>query len=628
MSPTPRVLVLLVLPATLLLAGPSGCPPPSCRSGDLGFVDVKKCGAVGDGVADDFTAIRNALVEAITRGGQTVYFPPGVYAVSSPIVLQNANASSTKNWNVRLLGEDPSVSIIKPHASFTNDTQHRSLIWAGITADWASNPAAAEQIRGIQIENLGVDGEHLAEPDHGIFASGVIDLLIRNCHVRRTASAGIRINQTQGANEYVRIEDNLIEDVGAWGIYLARVRDFQVTGNRVITSGFHGIIVGTTNPGADFSARGVIARNYVNRAIPATVPATGADAGFLIGIGTGVEDTVLRENVAVDNRNTGGADGLGWGYAPGEKVWRNIIIDGNQIALAGGFGLDVPSNSIVSDNVVTRPASHGILVGNDIFPANQNAVIAGNTVADPNEPLAGAPNPAIIKCIFANLTEANAETEECGTAENLLIADNICHDSRLALDGTPESGNTAGIQITAREVPAAQGYLLKARIQNLIVTANQVEGVTTAPIRWNGDKVRNLVIRDNTAAEAVSSSYTGTVALGPPGAADELGKAEIVDPLLPGANPGEELDLSVLVSRRSAESSTQLGVLAARYEPGTIAIRSHPVDGAAVAGGDASEVLWEVTRGFNPNVDPPVDPANPPPECDPFAHCRCMNPGP
>lgn len=59
----------------------------------LSLYNVKSYGAIGDGVADDTTAIQNAINAGLTKGGGTVFFPAGTYLVSGPL---NFNAGPGK----------------------------------------------------------------------------------------------------------------------------------------------------------------------------------------------------------------------------------------------------------------------------------------------------------------------------------------------------------------------------------------------------------------------------------------------------------------------------------------------------------------------------------------------------
>ncbi len=81
-----------------------GISPPFTR-GDLSAFDenshwfnVNSCLAQGDGVTDDSSAINSCIdLAAAVTGGATVFFPPGVYGIASPIVLKS---------NVTLLGAE------------------------------------------------------------------------------------------------------------------------------------------------------------------------------------------------------------------------------------------------------------------------------------------------------------------------------------------------------------------------------------------------------------------------------------------------------------------------------------------------------------------------------------------
>lgn len=75
------------------------------KAGAMG-IDVTRFGATGDGITDDAPAIREAVaavtaVHADQGGGGIVYFPAGIYAVGSPLVLPK---------NVFLLGDGPIAS--------------------------------------------------------------------------------------------------------------------------------------------------------------------------------------------------------------------------------------------------------------------------------------------------------------------------------------------------------------------------------------------------------------------------------------------------------------------------------------------------------------------------------------
>jgi hypothetical protein len=57
------------------------------NSNSTGFNNVKDFGAVGDGTTDDTTAINNGVMYLGSKGGGTLYFPKGVFKVTSAITL-------------------------------------------------------------------------------------------------------------------------------------------------------------------------------------------------------------------------------------------------------------------------------------------------------------------------------------------------------------------------------------------------------------------------------------------------------------------------------------------------------------------------------------------------------------
>lgn len=84
-------------------------------------LNVLDFGAIGDGVAEDSTAIQAAINKAITLSsgaigdyfrGATIYFPKGTYLVSSNISWSGSTASG-----ITLIGDGPGITIIKCNRS-------------------------------------------------------------------------------------------------------------------------------------------------------------------------------------------------------------------------------------------------------------------------------------------------------------------------------------------------------------------------------------------------------------------------------------------------------------------------------------------------------------------------------
>src|SRR5436190_15285204 len=71
------------------------------QGGD-GVVSVKDMGAKGDGITDDTTAIQSVLdrfsqhIPGAQVRGATIYFPPGVYLISSPLFYYGSPGTGIK----------------------------------------------------------------------------------------------------------------------------------------------------------------------------------------------------------------------------------------------------------------------------------------------------------------------------------------------------------------------------------------------------------------------------------------------------------------------------------------------------------------------------------------------------
>lgn len=94
------------------------------------FVSVKDFGAVGDGIANDTTAIQNAIAKIVALGGGTVYFPAGDYKITSPITINTSY--------VFLQGEggslDGNTAFVDTWANIISKAATR-IFWAGTAAN-------------------------------------------------------------------------------------------------------------------------------------------------------------------------------------------------------------------------------------------------------------------------------------------------------------------------------------------------------------------------------------------------------------------------------------------------------------------------------------------------------------
>jgi hypothetical protein len=82
-----------MLPASAAPAAPPQIPvlPWEERSDWINVKTDISPKAIGDGLADDTVAVQNALTKV--RDGSVIYFPPGAYRITAPLVLRNATGA-------------------------------------------------------------------------------------------------------------------------------------------------------------------------------------------------------------------------------------------------------------------------------------------------------------------------------------------------------------------------------------------------------------------------------------------------------------------------------------------------------------------------------------------------------
>jgi hypothetical protein len=136
-------------------------------------LNVKTFGAVGNGTADDTTAIQSTINALPTSGG-TVYFPPGTYKITSTLTMGNgsSSANSTTN-NIRLQGAGGSGDLIS-----VSGASH--ILWAGSTNGTMltlNGPMTGPSITDLVFDGAGTAGTclDLEHPQDYYFARLLID---------------------------------------------------------------------------------------------------------------------------------------------------------------------------------------------------------------------------------------------------------------------------------------------------------------------------------------------------------------------------------------------------------------------------------------------------------------------
>ena len=157
------------------------------------YVNVKNCGAKGDGVTDDTEAIQYAV-----NNYKTIFFPTGTYIISNTI------RESTNGGARQLIGENQISTIIKASASMVD----KPLIWFG-------NSNGHGNYRG-GIQNITFNGNNKTTNGiryHECGTSYIRDVRVMNCNIAIEALGCIHFT----------IEGNMFIENSNYGVRLSTI---------------------------------------------------------------------------------------------------------------------------------------------------------------------------------------------------------------------------------------------------------------------------------------------------------------------------------------------------------------------------------------------------------------------
>ena len=167
-------------------------------------VSVKDFGAAGDGVTDDTAAIQSALSEAQSKNKWALYFPPGIYVTTQPIVISVSEGhiygAGSKNTVIRLSSTE-TVDFIQ----ISDPTRIFRVQVSGIRLDYNLNlgPSNATAIRITNLSAGTFTDIDIFNFKHGIHIDGYrpdgsVNIIVDKVTIRNLgvgSGYGIRVNE-------------------------------------------------------------------------------------------------------------------------------------------------------------------------------------------------------------------------------------------------------------------------------------------------------------------------------------------------------------------------------------------------------------------------------------------------
>jgi hypothetical protein len=349
--------------------------------------NVRECGAEGDGVKDDSTAILAALEKAAKAGGGVVYFPRGRYRVSEalPIPRFTMLRGEKREWSCLAFTDLP-----KPPESLVHGTNsfgieeltlyakdHRHVI----VGDLGDKPGAGDVfLRGVRVRADVYRGHPKQEEVQQLFAGttswgggatvdtvrlGGKNVEITDCDFYGSGRA-IYLKQARGA----RVEGNKFYN-GRWGWYCLEGCDGLIFAKNELTGGdLMSTGGGIANYSTSSSQNIYFAQNRMSltHGWDREIMTTDAGDGAFFGRIKNVDGTKMTLEKAPER--LGEKAGRDWRGAAvfildgkGAGQYRRLVkYHGDRIEIDRPWQLDPDTNSVLS---ITMFHGRYLLVGNE-----------------------------------------------------------------------------------------------------------------------------------------------------------------------------------------------------------------------------------------------------------------------
>ena len=236
------------------------------------YLNVKKHGAVGDGVTDDTASIQSAI-DTAAQTGETVYFPAGRFVCGELIVRRNIYLKADHTWGYRgesagrsvlIQRDDEQDCILNVTGANGSTMDGLSLLGRGGRDGHCAGILSKKTDYGTEEDAYRIENCRVARfASHAVYLDRVWCFSVRHCMFAYCGGDGLCItgwdgfvidnwfsgnrgagwSGNHGANASVTMTGNRIEWNAGGGIVIRGGNHYNITGNYIDRAGTSGIII-------------------------------------------------------------------------------------------------------------------------------------------------------------------------------------------------------------------------------------------------------------------------------------------------------------------------------------------------------------------------------------------------
>jgi len=210
-------------------------------------ISVKDFGAVGNDITDDTAAIQLAINYANTIGGD-VYFPPGIYKITSGLTINNsgdtadtfkASMYGDSSASVRIHGTPGAYNMLTITGGTTGGGVHSHQVIRGLffqkEGDTNGVCISGDNLAFLSLEDVSVLGG-----EYAFYATDVLSSVFYNC-VFRFADVGFRAEYNNFSYpNAITLVSCIIGNNNDTGVYITGGTNFNMFGGTVESNGLTG----------------------------------------------------------------------------------------------------------------------------------------------------------------------------------------------------------------------------------------------------------------------------------------------------------------------------------------------------------------------------------------------------